>query len=120
MEPDEILESLNETATSAEVSTRRLIDAIRRAQAEGKIDLGGSVDALPVFLLGVVGGAVGVRVLKGALGFAVAAGAGWWAWSKLQEPSKKEMPAHVQPRKQPSLKMPQPLRVPPASSRSFS
>jgi hypothetical protein len=43
--------------------------------------------AIPYFVLGLVGGAIGAKVLKGALGVAVAGGLGWWAYSSLTKQS---------------------------------
>jgi hypothetical protein len=107
LEPDDILDQAAAAGEGVEVSTRRLIDALRRAEAEGVVPV--SVDALPVFLAGMVGGALGMRVLKGGVGLAVAAGLGYWAWGKLQNPTPKKLPKNIQPGQ--TLKVPPPPRV---------
>lgn len=115
MEPDEILDALDEGGVAAEVNARRLIDAVRRAHAEGQLDFSTSPSALPIFLLGIVGGAVGVRVLKGTLGLAIAAGAGYWAWNQLQKPAPKQVPSEVQRSMEiaPTLQQPGPMAINP-------
>lgn len=40
--------------------------------------------ALPAFVLGLVGGAIGAKVLKGTVGVVVGGAAGLWAYDKLQ------------------------------------
>jgi len=109
MEPDEILDAINKHSTTVEVAARQAIDAVRRAHAEGRLNLG--PDALPIFLLGIVGGAIGVRFVKGTLGLAVAAGLGYWAWTQLSSPALDGQLPKQKPSIGPELKSPN-VRIP--------
>jgi hypothetical protein len=64
--------------------SQEVLDEIRRLAETGQLQqyLPKS-DALPVFALGFVGGAIGARLLKGATGLVVAGGVAYWAWQRL-------------------------------------
>ena len=66
----------------------RTYSELQRLYYEGKLsELVPTADPKAVFALGVVGGVVGSKLLKGTLGVVVGAGLAWWAWSSLPKPA---------------------------------
>ncbi len=93
MNPDEILDPLFEDINFAEVraSADRAGVQVREFVDTANIPTAGYV-ALPAFVLGFVGGAVGAKMLKGTVGVALGVGAAWWAYNKLNEGPKTLAP----------------------------
>jgi hypothetical protein len=79
-EPQDVEWTDTVTARSQEI-----LDEIKRLAASGQLDQYLPRDnALPIFALGFVGGAIGARLLKGTVGLTVSAGVAYWAWSRLR------------------------------------
>lgn len=108
MDPDQIL-----TATEANLSAlaRKLTQAYAKALEDTK------VDPLPIFVLGLAGGALGMRLFKTGMGLVVAGGLAYWAFTKLDSPKTQVMQlAEVPEIKRQKvlsqqLKLPQPIRI---------
>lgn len=86
------------------VTADRIADEMQALLDEGRLQLP-TLDPWAVFLLGAVGGAVGVRVAKTAFGMLLVVGAGVWALNKLSAPAKVERTLPSQP----PLRTPGPL-----------
>jgi len=81
MEPDEILQPSPEVQEVIRVVQERGNAALQAFRVEPK-------QALALLAIGAVGGAVGARVLKGAIGVTLGLGAAAWAYHVLT--SKKD------------------------------
>jgi hypothetical protein len=64
--------------------------ALRKLYYAGELP-GLTPKAFPVFAMGVVGGVVGAKLLKGTLGLAIGAGLAYYAWSSLQPPPEMKL-----------------------------
>jgi hypothetical protein len=89
--PDEILsptEGFGATGGGVtNIDPEALKQHIEELVQQGKVKLGGS-DAVPVFVLGFVGGALGSNVLKGTFGTIAGIGLAWWAYNQLSGAKK--------------------------------
>ena len=84
MTPDEILDPLAEPIGGLGAVSN--LDAVAlQEQVSALIAQHSKSKALPYFVLGLVGGAIGAKVRKGGIGVAVAGGLGWWAYKALKK-----------------------------------
>jgi len=92
--PDQVLAPYGMSGREAEevewtdavaAHSQEILDEIQKLAAAGQLDQYlPSDNALPIFALGFVGGALGSRLLKGTAGVVVGVGVAYWAWSRLQ------------------------------------
>ena len=95
MDPDEILVSPDRLSS---LRPEEVIRDIEKMLKDGVIQLPTRAkDALPIFALGFVGGALGAKLLKGTVGIAIGAGVGYWAYTQLTSTK----PVVVQTKQQP-------------------
>jgi len=78
-DPTEIIDPAN---VNVDVDVAAALDKVGKQAAAA---LGDNANiALPAFVLGVVGGAVGGQILKGTMGAVVGGLAAWWAYDQLK------------------------------------
>lgn len=83
--PDEILSptgGFGAVGAGSSIDPEALAKHIEELVQQGKVKLGGG-DAVPVFILGFVGGALGANMLKGTFGTIAGLGLAWWAYKQL-------------------------------------
>lgn len=85
--PDDVLDATSNIADTVMdeglEQGKRVLQEAADAYEKGRLPPG---SILPVFALGVVGGAVGSKVLKGWTGLLVGGGVAWWAYKSLSAP----------------------------------
>jgi hypothetical protein len=88
MYPDEILsptEGFGAAGAAASLDTEALKQHIEELLKQGDLVKMPSQKSLPVFVLGLVGGALGANMLKGTVGTIAGLGLAWWAYNQLSE-----------------------------------
>jgi hypothetical protein len=87
LEPTNIF--LGEADVSVEDEARKLASELERLIDTGDFDRivpVATTNPVAIFALGVVGGVLGARFLKGTTGMVVGAGLAWWGWNELSTP----------------------------------
>ncbi len=110
MEPDEILVAPD---TLSSLRPEEVIRYLEELAEKGELDIP-KMNPIPIFVAGLVGGAIGGKVLKGTLGLVLGGGLAFWAYKELTRPS----PIFKPPPKKPSKSPGRPAGMPPMTEMS--